>query len=207
MLNIHFSLLPKYRGAIPVEAAILNGETETGISIQKMVKKMDEGDLLINYPVSIEPFENAGELQSRMDACLPELLGKLFEKPFPNWRFMPQVGEPIFCYICELSRENAKLEWRQEIVADFVNKVRGFSPEPKAWIEVEKNGAKKVLNILRAQPFIGGDFSVQDYQFIKKQGLALQLRDGAVLLTEIVLEGSKMVKNGDIVSLKGSIIL
>ncbi len=74
ILNIHYSLLPKYRGASPVEAALLNGETTTGVTIQKMVQEMDAGDVLAIQPADIGPEETTRELRPRLIALGADLL-------------------------------------------------------------------------------------------------------------------------------------
>jgi methionyl-tRNA formyltransferase len=74
ILNVHYSLLPKYRGASPVESALLNGETKTGVTIQKMVKEMDAGDILASEEIKILPEETARELRSRLIEAGAKLL-------------------------------------------------------------------------------------------------------------------------------------
>ena len=82
-INVHYSLLPKYRGASPVESAILNGDTETGVTIQKMVYKMDAGDIVAQENTKIIPDETAPELRERLIKIGGDLLVKTLETPTP----------------------------------------------------------------------------------------------------------------------------
>jgi methionyl-tRNA formyltransferase len=207
LLNIHFSLLPKYRGAIPVEAAIINGESKTGISVQKMVKEMDAGPLLYSKEVVINPDWTSGELQSYMDSLLPDLLSEIKVGQKKEYEFTSQVGEPSYCYIKELSRAVAEIDWRNDSSVKMVNKIRAYNPEPLAWVKIVKSGQEKTVNILRAEVVVDINIASGEYLFIKKRGLALGTKNGTVLVTELVVEGSKLLAAGDIVSLKGSVTL
>ncbi len=207
LINIHFSLLPKYRGATPVEAAILAGEIRTGITIQKMIDKMDAGPVVLQFPIDIKEGETAGELQSRMDAGLPFLMQLLFEKPVNEWIYSEQTGEPTFCYMKLLNRDNAELRPALMSSSTFINSVRAYNPEPLAWLKVLKNNTETTMNIIRAEKSEITNLKPGEWQFIKKAGLAVGVIDGTILITELVLAGSKVLKGGDIVALKGALTL
>lgn len=207
MLNIHFSLLPKYRGAIPVESAILSGDTETGISIQKMVKGMDAGDLLLTRTVSIEPQWTSGELQAYMDSLLPALLDELFAMPQSEWKFTPQIGEPTFCYIRELTREKAILDFENTTAIELERKIRAYNPEPLAWTRVTRNGKTLEMNILKSETVDGFDLAPKAIAFVKQKGLVIGAKNSALLVNELVISGSKVLRDGDIVALKGTLEL
>lgn len=203
LLNIHFSLLPKYRGAVPVEAAIIKGETKTGITIQRMGEKMDSGDILLTREVEIDSKWTAGELQAYMDSLLPELLDVLLKMNADAFKFEPQHGEPTFCYESLLKKENTELRLSNLTAAGFINKVRAFNPEPYAWMNFKKvSGQISKANIIRAEQFTE-DIEFDSFMFLKKRGLLLRCSDGVVLVTELVVSGQKPLRNGDIVALKG----
>lgn len=206
MLNIHFSLLPKYRGAIPVEAALLAGDKITGISVQKMVKAMDEGPLLYTRSVEINPELVAYELQGYMDSLLPEILEEVLEVPHTSWNFTEQVGEPSYCYEKELQRERGKIMFTELTSTEVVNRVRAYNPEPFAWCMVSKKEKNLEMNISRATRF-DEQLAPGSFRFVKKQGLAIGCKEGTVLVTELTIAGSKKLVGGDIASLKGSIEL
>lgn len=207
VLNVHFSLLPQYRGAIPVEAAILVGDQTAGMTIQRMVAKMDRGDILVQQEIDIQPGWTSGDLQRYMYERLPEVLDKVFAVPQEQWEFTPQQGEGSVCYIRWLDRPNALVKPKELTSGEFVQRVLGYNPEPLAWMQMERRGSKVEVNVLRAELYDGATLEPGELQFVKKKGLAVGTKDGAVIVTELVVAGSKPLRGGDIVALKGSITL
>ncbi len=130
-INVHASLLPKYRGAAPIQWAIINGETETGITIMLMDEEMDHGPILLQRPVPILPDETAGELHDRLAAlgppCLLEALEGL-EAGSLTPRTQDHAGAT---YASMLSKEDGRLDW-SEPAERVVNRVRGVTPWPGA---------------------------------------------------------------------------
>ncbi|MGQ9673276.1 MAG: methionyl-tRNA formyltransferase [Candidatus Aminicenantales bacterium] len=129
-LNVHFSLLPKYRGAAPVEWAILNGERKTGVTIFELNEKMDEGDILAFAEVEIFPEETATELEKRL-ACLGAdllvgTLDKLEELPR-----LPQDHSRA-TYAPRLKKEDGRIDWSAPALT-IERKVRAFSTWPGAY--------------------------------------------------------------------------
>ena len=131
--NLHFSLLPAYRGAAPVQHALLNGETETGISIFKLDEGMDTGDLFIQVPTTIEVTESAGDLLERLTTlgitALDELLPQL-----ESGSAMGRVQQGLPSMAPKIVRKDARLDWTLQASA-IENGVRAFNPEPMAWTE------------------------------------------------------------------------
>ena len=129
--NLHYSLLPKYRGAAPVQRAIEAGDNETGISIFKLDQGMDTGDMLASLPVLIEEDETAGELLKRLTELGITLLNQELPKIY-NGQFslVPQVGSASLAP--KPTRENAKIDFTKS-TREISNKVRAFNPEPMAW--------------------------------------------------------------------------
>lgn len=129
--NLHYSLLPKYRGAAPVQRAIEAGHNETGISIFKLDRGMDTGDILASLPVLIEENETAGELLKRLTelgiTLLNQELPKLYNDQFI---LVPQVGDSSLAP--KPTREDAKIDFTKSS-KEISNKVRAFNPEPMAW--------------------------------------------------------------------------
>ncbi len=130
-INVHASLLPKYRGAAPIQWAIINGEAETGITIMLMDEEMDHGPILLQRPVSISPEETAGELHDRLAAlgadCLLEALEGL-----EAGSLTPRTQDHAEAtYAPMLSKEDGRLDW-SEPAETVVNRVRGVTPWPGA---------------------------------------------------------------------------
>ena len=130
-INIHYSLLPKYRGASPVESAILNGETETGVTIQKMVFKMDSGPIIAQEKVKIGPNETAPELRKR----LIKIGGELLVKTLPDFsagkiRPVPQdESKATFCQ--KIKKEDGLVDLEKEPSGVLYNKFRAYAGWPR----------------------------------------------------------------------------
>lgn len=130
-INLHFSLLPAWRGAAPVQRSILSGEDRTGVSVFALDSGMDTGPIFVQREVPIHPYENAGELLTRMAVIGPEVIAEtiaMIESGIPP---RPQSLERV-TYAPKISKEEARLVWKksgQEI--DW--QIRAFTPEPGAW--------------------------------------------------------------------------
>ncbi|MCS6885129.1 MAG: methionyl-tRNA formyltransferase [Acidobacteriota bacterium] len=127
-INSHFSLLPAYRGAAPINWAIACGEKITGVSVMKMVKELDAGDILLQQPVEIVEEETAPELAARLSLLGAELISKALHnlhllKPVPQ-----DHSKATFAPI--LKREDGKIVWQQLTASQVCARVRGFQPWP-----------------------------------------------------------------------------
>lgn len=129
-VNVHFSLLPKYRGASPVAWAILNGETETGVTIFRLNEKMDEGDVYASRAAAIGPAETAGELESRLAGMgadlLLETLDRIRELPLVPQDHSRATAAP------KLAKEDGRVDWTRD-APEIDRRVRAFNPRPGAF--------------------------------------------------------------------------
>ena len=131
-INIHYSLLPKYRGASPVESAILNGDTETGVSIQQMEYKMDSGPLIALEKANILPDEKASELRK----LLIKIGGKLLVKILPDFvdgkiKSIPQnESDATFCK--KIKKEDGLIDVNEDPIKNY-NKFRAYSAWPRTF--------------------------------------------------------------------------
>lgn len=134
-INIHYSLLPKYRGASPVESAILNGDTETGISIQKMEFKMDSGPIIAQEKINILPTEKAQELRERLINIGAELLVKTLPDYLDNKiKLIPQnEQEATFCK--KIKKEDGLINLEDSSVSPEknYNKFRAYAHWPRTF--------------------------------------------------------------------------
>lgn len=154
LINIHFSLLPQYRGASPVQFAILNGETTTGITYHRVVRKMDAGDIIHQIGYKMSNNETSGFLYDTMFNLaareLPEVLTKLHNKEITlrpqdeteaSYTLSPSHPESTFIY-----KEDAEIDWKKD-VTKIDRAIRAYNPWPIAWttlLELENN--KKLWN-------------------------------------------------------------
>ena len=128
-INVHFSLLPRWRGAAPVERAMLAGDTETGVCIMELEAGLDTGPVYARATTPIGAQETAGELRARLVALGTELLVATVPT-VPTATPAPQVGEPT--YADKLTVEEFALDWSQP-AADLARVVRAGNPRPGAW--------------------------------------------------------------------------
>ncbi|HLI93482.1 MAG TPA: methionyl-tRNA formyltransferase [Puia sp.] len=190
-INLHGSLLPDYRGAAPINWAIINGETETGVTTFQLKQDIDTGNILMQESVSIGPTETAGELHDRMKEIGARLLvrtiaglaaGTLRERPQPN-PAIPKHAPKIFTETC-------RIDWTRptSVVYDLI---RGLSPSPAAFTEF--NG--KTLKIFRAEKDPDGAAAVPGLPDTDNRSyLRFATADGYIRVTELQLEGKKRMK-------------
>ncbi len=150
-INIHFSLLPKYRGAVPVQMAILNGDSETGITIVKMVKKLDAGEILTKAPIKINENDTNLSLRKKLveknnEILIPTLIkwckGAIKTKKQDD-------TQATYCYQSDISKKKAFLDFNKITAIQADRMIRAFIPWPIAWCYLNK----KRVKILKASPF------------------------------------------------------
>ncbi len=184
-LNIHGSILPKYRGAAPIHYAVMNGETETGVTIMYMNEKMDEGDVLLVKKTPIGTEETTGEVHDRLAYVgvegLMEALRLLGEGKAPR---QPQDASHA-SYAPSIKREFCRLDWKAPAGCVF-NRVRGLSPWPGAetsWRGMELKVYKTVLETRKG--------NAGEVLEISKQGVVVAAGVDSLRLIEIQPPGKK----------------
>lgn len=194
-INVHSSLLPKYRGAAPINWAILNGEAETGVSIMYMAAALDAGDVIAQANTPIGPEEDAQTLTARLAelgaAALSETVTALAEGTATR---TPQ-DESAFTYAPMLSRELSPIDWTRS--AHAINcQIRGLIPWPAASTDIVTGEAMKVFRSKET----GEETTAHPGTILSagKQGIAVACGDGKVLcLTEIQALGGKRMAAAD----------
>lgn len=158
-LNVHYSLLPKYRGASPVEGALLHGDTETGVSIQKMVYKLDAGDVLKEVVVPIEEKENKIELLNRLNTIASEVLPETITK-YIGGEITPLVQDESGVTLAKkIDKSEGELDLSDDPLTNW-RKYRAFFGYPGTFIFLEKDGIKTRLKITLAD-FENGKFIIK----------------------------------------------
>lgn len=148
-LNLHGSLLPRWRGAAPIQRAIMAGDTQTGIMIMKMDKGLDTGDVGLIDEIPISPNMTAGELHDEMMVRGADMMGRaLSALERDSMDFTPQSTEGV-TYAKKIEKAEARIDWTQP--AEVVhNQIRGLSPFPGAWFEIEINDKPVRIKIIKA---------------------------------------------------------
>ena len=135
-INIHASLLPKYRGAAPIQYAILSGEDKTGVTVMHMAKGLDTGDMILSSALEIEPYETAGELTDRLSALGAELIVRAL--PMLEAGTAPRIpqSEDGACYASMITRADAHLDFDNPVRA-LCDRARAMQPAPGAFAEAD----------------------------------------------------------------------
>lgn len=152
VINLHGSLLPKYRGAAPIHWAIINGETETGLTVIELNEQWDAGDILGQVMTKILPAETAGELYDRLAQMGPQLVSNVLEK-IATGKDSPITQDNQFASRApKLKKEDGSICWSQpaEVLRNFIN---GMSPWPGAFCYLKQQGKDKTerLTLIRAE--------------------------------------------------------
>lgn len=182
-LNVHASLLPRYRGAAPVQAAILNGDQETGITIILMDEGLDTGPIVASRAIPISPDDTAGSLERKLSRLGAEILLEVL----PAWvkgeiEPSPQEGEAS--YTKPIRKEDGLMNW--ELPAEVLaRRIRAFNPWPGAFTYWKG----KLLKIWKAVPAAFGIEKAPGSVFRDEEGVKVACGQGSLLLKEIQLEG------------------
>jgi methionyl-tRNA formyltransferase len=200
-INVHGSLLPKYRGAAPIQWAVLNGDKITGITTMYMDVGMDTGDMILKEKVEIGEDETTGELWSRLSKIGGELLVKTLQKIEDGTAPREKQGDE-YTLAPMLSKEMAKIDWENKTAEEIRNLVRGFNPiigaytflngkKIKFWKvviattdDIMEDGMRRLRNgtVIRSDP---------------KAGLFIKVKDGIIKVLEIQGENAKKMPIGD----------
>lgn len=189
-INLHASLLPKYRGAAPIQRCLINGEKETGITIMHMVKKMDAGDIISIAKVSLSDEITYGELEKVLCEEGKKLLLKTireFETGTPT-QTVQDANE--ITYAPKIELEECEIKWEKP-AKDLHNLIRGVFPAPGAWCWVMVKGQKKRLKLLKTRVVAMDHGSVPGAILQWKNGVVIACGKDALELLEVQLEGKK----------------
>ena len=200
-INVHGSLLPKYRGAAPIQWAILNGDKETGVTTMYMDKGMDTGDMILKEKVTIGEDETTGELWDRLSKIGGELLVKTLEQIEDRTAPREKQGED-YTMAPMLNKDMAKIDWENKSAIEVKNLVRGLNPimgaytfwngkKIKFWkVDIAKENEIMVDNL---ETLKNGTVVVSN----PKDGLYIKTKKGIIKVLEIQGENAKRMPIGD----------
>ncbi len=196
-INVHASILPRFRGPSPIQNAILSGETETGITIMLMDKGIDTGDILRERSLKIKPDETTPELSKR----LSELASKLLLETLPLWierKITPRKQDDSKATLCQLiEKTDGKIIWADSAESIY-NKFRAFRPWPGIYTfwEVGNSIKRTKLNKIKLAENISKEHHLGEV-FRHDKDIAIQADPGAIIIEEIQMEGKPSVKIQD----------
>ncbi|MFG1396649.1 methionyl-tRNA formyltransferase [Roseixanthobacter pseudopolyaromaticivorans] len=183
-LNLHASLLPRWRGAAPIQRAVMAGDTETGIAVMKMEAGLDTGPVGLLERVSIGPDMTSGELHDALMVLGADLMGRaLAALERGGLHFTPQSEEGVL-YAAKIAKSEARIDWSRP-GREVHNQIRGLSPFPGAWFPLGADEARvKVLRATLAEG-AGAPGTVLD------DGLTIACGEGAVRLVQLQKAGKQ----------------
>ncbi len=186
-INVHGSLLPKYRGAAPIQWSILNGDKETGVTIMQMDEGMDTGDILLPGRLPIEPTDTSGSLAEKMSDLGGKLLIEALEK-LKKGELPPQKqDESLVTLSPPLYKDQAEIDWSKP-ATEISCQIRGLDPWPMAHTSL--NG--KWFRLFRPQALEDdSDAAPGTLLQADKRGLLIATGEGLLRINEVQLEGSK----------------
>ena len=189
-LNLHASLLPRHRGAAPIQAAIVAGDRQSGITVMYMDEGLDTGDILLQSRLEIAADETGGSLHDRLATIAPVALDEAL-RHFENGD-APRISQDSSAttYAPKLEREHGRIDWR-ESAALIERKIRAFNPWPGAFALVcNQAGHERKLKVFRAKVVAAS--KAAPGEILRSDGsITIAAKDGALSLGEVQLEGKR----------------
>lgn len=199
--NLHASLLPQYRGAAPINWAIINGETETGVTTFLIDEKIDTGNILLKETTPITDEDNVGTLHDRLAEIGKELIIKTLDGLEKNELTpQPQENPSELKSAYKIFKEDCQIDWNESLI-QIHNKIRGLSPYPAAWTFIQKDEEIKSMKIFKGH-FKYAATSESEWnkiEFIQNQ-IRITLKEGYYFLDELQPEGKKRMSSKDFIN-------
>ena len=189
-INVHGSLLPRWRGAAPIQWSVIAGDQKAGVTTMQMAEGLDTGDMLLTYETEVGARETAGELFDRLAQAGAELLVETLDK-LDTITPTPQ-DDSQSCYAHMLDKQMAVIDWSKS-AHEIDCLIRGLNPWPVALTTLD--GAR--LKVYAAQPVSGAGKPGEVLEGDAKRGLVVACGEGALMLEEIQLVGGKRMKCAD----------
>ncbi|MFT7344700.1 MAG: methionyl-tRNA formyltransferase [Lentimonas sp.] len=197
-INLHGSLLPQYRGAAPINWALINGERKSGVTTFFIEKEIDTGNIIDTSEVEITQNMNAGELHDRLAAVGAELMLKTvlrIEKGDVESKQQDLSSVESIKHAPKIFKEDCKINWNNS-AQDIHNFIRGLSPYPAAYTELKKG--EEVISFKIFDSIILEDLGGKSNQIVKtKEGFLFPCRDKSLLITDIQMQGKRRMNFKD----------
>ncbi|MFW0738893.1 methionyl-tRNA formyltransferase [Flavobacterium sp. N502536] len=198
--NLHASLLPNYRGAAPINWAIINGETKTGVTTFFIDDKIDTGAMILNSEIAIEPEENAGQLHDRLmllgSETVIETL-KVIENGNVKTTIQEDTAEIKTAY--KLNKENCKIDWTKS-GAEINNLIRGLSPYPASWCFLKDKEEEQSIKIYEAKLLSETHSHETGSLICSKKEIKVAVQDGYIQILSLQLPGKKRMQVAELLN-------
>jgi len=190
-INVHASLLPKYRGAAPINKAVVDGETETGVTTMQMDIGLDTGDMLVKKTVKIGPNETAGELYERLALVGRQAMEETIVKLLEGSLTPEKQDDALTSYASMMKKEDGLIDWSQPAIMVH-NQVRGLAPWPGAYTSLDGE-------VLKLSETVLGEGSGEPGTVLSSDmtGVLVACGEGALLIGALQLPGKKRLVAAD----------
>ena len=198
--NLHASLLPQYRGAAPINWAVINGETKTGVTTFLLDDKIDEGNILLQQEVEIEIKDDAGVVHDRLmdvgtDLILKTVDGLVEGILTPTKQIESKDLKPA----PKIFKEECKIDWNKEIMSIY-NHIRGLSPFPGSWSKLNNGDTDTEVKILKSN-FVIENHNLDIGRVITdKKTIRIAVNNGFIDVLELQISGKKRMKSADLLN-------
>jgi methionyl-tRNA formyltransferase len=198
--NLHASLLPQYRGAAPINWAVINGETKTGVTTFLLDDKIDEGNILLQQEVEIGIKDDAGVVHDRLmdvgtDLILKTVDGLVERILTPTKQIESKDLKPA----PKIFKEECKIDWNKEIMSIY-NHIRGLSPFPGSWSKLNNGETDTEVKILKSN-FVIEDHNLDIGRVITdKKSIRIAVNNGFIDVLELQISGKKRMKSADLLN-------
>ena len=197
--NLHASLLPNYRGAAPINWAIINGETKTGVTTFFIDEKIDTGEIILQTPIDIDDTDTAGSLHDKLMELGSKLVIKtvryIKEGTIKTFKQAEKEGTAA----PKIYKETCKVDWHQPIDIIY-NKVRGLSPYPVAWTYIDTANKTIEAKIYSVSKQLEHHQYTIGKVFTNKKTLKIAVQQGYISIEEIKLAGKRKMKVADLLN-------
>lgn len=195
-INVHASLLPKYRGGAPIHQAIIDGEKETGVTIMYMAPKLDAGDIISQQAIDIEANDDVGSMHDKLSFLGADLLAKTLPDIINGTNERIEQNEEEATFASNISREDERIDWSKS-AQDIYNHIRGLSPWPVAYTKLDdKNMKLYQAHIVEGKEGKPGEI----IETTKKAIIVGTGSSDAIALTDIQLSGKKCMPTANFLS-------
>lgn len=198
--NLHASLLPNYRGAAPINWAIINGETKTGVTTFFIDDKIDTGAMILNSEIAIEPEENAGQLHDRLMQLGSETVIdtlKVIENGNVTTTIQEDNAEIKTAY--KLNKENCKIDWTKS-GEEINNLIRGLSPYPASWCFLKDKNEELSIKIYEAKLISETHSNETGSVICSKKEIKIAIKEGFIQLLSLQLPGKKRMQVAELLN-------
>lgn len=198
--NLHASLLPQYRGAAPINWAIINGEEKSGVSTFFIDEKIDTGAMILQQEVEIQPRENAGDLHDKLMTTGAKLVVRTLELiAAGDVKTIPQQESEALKGAHKLTKSNTKINWDLSL-ENIHNFIRGLSPYPAAWTSLVNGNNEAMMKIYASEK----EYTSHTYEIGKvlQEGkeVRVAVKEGFLLLKEVQLPGKRKMTIKDLLN-------